>query len=442
MRIVLFLLAATLLFSGGVLLMAEDDDSKKKEEGNNEVIKLPGSMGLKISGELRFREEYWKNRYPMATEDLDFTRMRTRLRFDLDIRENLGAIVEFQDVRIMGSEGNVAADTEGVDIKRSEILVRNLFGKPLDLEFGRHVLAYGDQRLIGHLEWFDQGRTYDGFRLSYKPGDWYADFIGVRGNDTAVGDMNDQDLFGVYGGMNDLFPGGGLEAYLLLFRDQTRMPFVPLNMTERRFLTMGFRAFGKQDGLDASLEIAQQVGEDGVCHLNATAFAAVAGFTLEDVKCKPRIGVEVDFASGDRNPNDTDSETFQTLFPTNHLHYGYADLMGWSNMWDFKAGVKAHPWKNITVGLDWHHLLLDSTDDAWYNAGGGVMRAGVGHESRHLGEEIDLTVGWKPNENFSLATGFCHFMPGGFVDDSSRAPLMMGSNGDLDFVFVQARVVF
>lgn len=461
MRIVLLFLAVTLLFSGSMLLIADEDESKKKEKSDNDAIQLPGAMGLKISGELRFREEIWNHHYrtadPRGRDTYDFGHMRTRLRFDLDVRENLAAIIEFQDVRTLGGEGNTAADTEGVDLKRGEILIKNLFGKPLDLEVGRHVLAYGDQRLIGHLEWADQGRTYDGFRLSYKPGSWYTDFIGFRVNDSAVSDANDQDLLGVYGGINEALPGGGIEAYALLFRDQRRQLFpafipvpIPLNMTERRFVTLGVRAFGDKDGFDYTGELAWQKGDDGTCDLDAMAFALVAGYTFADIDWKPRVGVEIDFASGDRNANDFDSERFQTLFPTNHMHYGFADLVGWSNMWDFKAGVQVHPKEKVTVALDWHHLQLADIDDAWIDAGGNVVRWAPLGTSRHLGEEIDLTVGWKPNDNLTLLTGWCHFIPGGYVHDTSNAPFGMSSgfapimegNSDLDFIFVQARIAF
>ena len=73
---------------------------------------------------------------------------------------------------------STTAASEGVDLKRAMIVIRDLLADGTTLELGRIVLFYGDQRLIGHLEWFDQGRTYDGFRFGWEDETSFVDLFG------------------------------------------------------------------------------------------------------------------------------------------------------------------------------------------------------------------------------------------------------------------------
>jgi hypothetical protein len=422
-----------------VQALRKDVDTLKKEKTENSVFLHPGFRSLKISGEVRIREEYKRHLYsptdPNGDDRFDFAHMRTRLRFDLDVTEDLSAVVELQDVRTLGE--STTNDAEGMDLKRGEMLIRDAFIDDLTLEAGRFVMFYGDQRLIGHLEWVDQGRTYDGFRLSYKPAanNYFVDVFGFRLADLTNSDEDDQDCFGIYAGNEDCLPCLGFETYVLVYRDQRHMGAAPLNTTEERFTTYGIRASGERNHLDYSGELAYQDGYVGVDDLEAWAFAAKGGYTVEQCTWTPRLGAEVDYASGDRRGTDKKNQTFQTLFPTNHIHYGYMDLMGWSNMWDFNVSCILKPREEVKLSVFWHHLLLDESFGGWINAGGATIRPGVANASRHLGEEFDLAVQWSVNKSLSILTGWSHFMPGGFVDDTGR-------DRSADFGYLQARLVF
>lgn len=453
-RLPVMVLGGIFLFSFGATLLAEEEKEWKKEiealrkevtelreqmyaedekRRKGGVIEAPGLERLKISGEIRIREEYKKHLYsptdPGGDERFDFAHMRTRLRFDADVVKDISAVVELQDVRIIGSPTTSIDD--GVDLKRGEMIFTNLFVDDLTLEVGRYVMFYGDQRLIGHLEWFDQGRTYDGVRLSLDPEGWFADLFGVRLDDDANFNDDDSDFIGIYGGVDAVIPHLGVEGYILHRRDQNHLA----GMDNTRFFTYGIRAFGNRDGFDYTGELAFQRGDVIDKDLRAKAFALTGGYTFEESSWTPRVGVEIDYASGEQNPLDDDTEQFQTLFPTNHLHYGYADLVGWSNMWDYRFGVSVRPRDDLTLTADWHHFLLDDADGGWINAGGAQVRGGQPGASKHLGEELDLTAKWTPTKPLSLLAGWSHFFPGGFVDDTGR-------DRSADFLYLQARLVF
>ncbi len=404
-------------------------NAAKGAEGSTDL--LPGGLAVRLSGEIRIREEILDRVYspgdPAGARSVEFTRMRTRLRFDIDVLENLGVVIEFQDIRLWGDEGSTIGDSEGVDLKRAMMIFKNVGGAPLTIEAGRFVMAYGDQRLIGHLEWFDQGRTYDGLRAMYHPEDWWIDAFVVRVRETVTPD-DDQWFAGLYGG-RDWF-----EAYVLLFSDDMARAG-ELSTDDTRFATLGFRIHDKRGTWDYTLEVAFQSGDVNGDDLSAFAFAAGGGFTFEDAAGKPRVGLLVAYASGDDSPANGDQETFQTLYPTNHLHYGRADVIGWGNILDIAATVKASPSVRVTLLLELHHFRVAEEAGPWIHAGGGVIRTGAPGVGEELGNEIDFSVIIKPNKKLSFLIQYALFLPGDFVDNTGDDPTTHA-------IYLQGRVKF
>jgi hypothetical protein len=384
-----------------------------------------------VSGEVRVREEVRTNGYsgptPDGDSDVELAHMRSRVRLDVAIDPGVAVVLELQDVRVLGEQGSTTADSEGVDLKRGAILLSELGGQPLSVELGRYVMKYGSERLIGALEWVDQGRTYDGARLSFAPAGWFVDGFATRIREGMAAD-GDLGLIGAYGGVS-IAPWLDTEVYALgLFdrRDDDTMP-------ESTYATLGARAAVNHGGVDATAEAAVQLGELDDSDLRGAGVAATAGYTAP-VPWSPRLGVELDYATGD-DPATATNERFQTLLPTNHMHYGYADLAAWSNLVAARAGVSAQPHPTLRVSLDAHYLRLARGDDAWISATGAVIRPGMAGAGAHLGNEIDATVWWKPHRAFSMLAGVAYFAPGAFVRDT-------GADPGTSFAYAQAGAQF
>src|SRR5262249_57655147 len=67
--------------------------------------------------------------------------------------------------------------------------------------------------------------------------------------------------------------------------------------------------------VDLDLEGMWQTGRVGGQQIRAWAVGSVAGYTFERARWRPRIGLQLDLASGDRRRGDGTIGIFNPLFP-------------------------------------------------------------------------------------------------------------------------------
>ena len=412
------------------------EESQVAASSQDAASNLPGGMAWRLSGELRIRGEARINLYapgdPNGDNSLYFVHMRTRLRFDIEVRENIDVRIVFQDLRNWGEELSTIGVIKGVDLQQGVMILKDLFGEPLVLEAGRFTMKYGNERIIGALDWFDQGRSYDGLRFRYDDEGGWIDFFAVKTREIFAPIEEDQQFLGVYGG----FPVAEqttLEGYLIWLTDDMAM-MGELVAGDTDFITVGARAERNGGSYTATVEGAFQSGE--VKGDDLTAWALVFNFVYRfDAEGKPRLVFEVAYATGNEAQGDGKTEQFQVLFPTNHMHYGYADFVAWSNILDIRVGGAVSPRENWTITLDFHYFELADSNGAWVNAGGAVIRPGQAGASTMLGYEIDFQVIWKPNPSLSFLFGWAVFLPGDFIAETGQDPTSQ-------FLYLQGRVLF
>lgn len=184
------LLLLLLLSSSPVLFAEENKNSPpgKENASSTDLSLQPGlkaqepkkevlwTDGLKIGGMLRFRPEM-KYNYDFdrsKSDNVEFVGQKIQFWIEKEFNETVKARIAFQDARIWGGETgsasglNTANDgtKQSTDIREAWIEAKNLFG-PIALQAGRQILKYGDERLVGALEWTNVGRSFDGFRLKF-----------------------------------------------------------------------------------------------------------------------------------------------------------------------------------------------------------------------------------------------------------------------------------
>ena len=363
----------------------------------------------------------------------NFILQRIRLNARLRLTDTITGLAQLQDSRFWGKEVSTASNESTVDLRQGSLQVDRFldlhqaylqvdrFLAPhLSLRLGRQELVYGNERLLGAFGWDNVGRSFDALKLAYAEPQWTTEFFFSRLNDRRNAGRGDgsQDLMGLYTHIGKSGSRWGLEPYVLYLRDglATRGEKAALRPEPTRIATLGFRHFASfVGGFGYDVENAYQVGQNGPDTHRAVAVAAVGRYRHAG-RWAPEIGLEYDFATGDRDSRDGRSEEFNNLFPTNHPLYGYADYLGWRNMQDFKPYFSFAPFSNVRTELSYHRFLLVESQGAWKNAGGKVLGYDpTGRLGTDLGHEIDLTLTFPLYERVRILGGYSVFIPGRFA---------------------------
>jgi hypothetical protein len=401
-----------------------------------------GRVLFGIEDQTRF--EYRDNNYDFNSglrtiNDDSWLLNRLRLSMQLKPTEWLTFYIQGQDAREIDSDradipGLLGAEGDNpFDLRQLYVEIGDAKVSPLSLKVGRQVLLYGDQRLIGPLEWSNISRTFDAVKLRYtgKDGLWVDAFVSSVVVIDRFG-MDDSDKDSLLSGLYAHIPTLGIqdtELYALYFDDTNR---------NDHFLTLGthWKSIpGKFGPWDYETEFVMQTGKAGGRDLRAFASYIEGGYTFK-APWKPRLGLEYSYGSGDGNAADNKQGAFQNLFPTNHLHYGLMDVFSWSNIHDVALHLSAKPTAKLTTSLDYHVLWLADTADIWRraNATTGVRPANAA-ASNYAGSELDVLVTYAASSHLTLTAGYSHFFAGDYLNAT-------GASSDADFVYLMTSIKF
>jgi len=422
-----------LLVKKGIL--SEQEARELRQEVETTVAPAPAKRKqIDWSFQYRLRPERRRdNDLNHANNDNTFfAGQRLRLNASYAATPQTRLFVQLQDSRVWGTEQSTASNEGNLDLHQGYVELTGIAGGRLNARLGRQELSFGDERLIGAFGWSNVGRSFDAVQLSYpySQGTLHAWAALTKEGEMpllATGaprpDQNEY-FYGLYNEWRN-HPDVDVDAYLL-WRDA--------DAGSVDHWTLGGRAKGRLKALpvDYSAELAYQFGDEGAKDFSAHAGVASVGYTW-DRPYKPRLSVEYAFASGDSNPADNKTGTFDQLFPTNHNKYGYIDQVGWRNMKDLHVGLSVAPTPKTKLAVDWHSFTLAEPRDSWYVASGAVkLTDPTGASGDDLGDELDLTwwYNYAPGQRYMI--GYSRFFTGSYARN------LTGVGDDTDWFFLQS----
>jgi len=408
-----------------------------------------GDWTATFGGQLRYQWKSEQNRNLLGgpvPHNNDFNLLRVRLNGEVRYKDSFRAYVEMIDAGIHGNEGPpLAIDKQNPDFLNAFI---EYPGKEFLARLGRFEMSYGAQRLISPLDWANTRRTFEGGLVRAVNSDVTTDLFVTKSVDVDAHDLDNvnEDRFfsGVYNTWK-IAEGRGLDFYLLALNDDDDPPFTtpaggpPTADTDT--YTLGARYFGKTAGFDYEAEAAKQGGNHNGLDVNAYMWTVVGGYTLADVTMTPRFAIDVDYASGDSNATDGDYETFNQLFPLAHAYFGYIDLIGRQNIVQVMPSMTLKTTSTTTFRASYSDFHLADESDFLYNASGAVspgQSAATLNTGDDVGDEVDLTLGWKPTfmaPHGEFLFGYSWFEPGSFVNG-------FGSGDDTNLMYAQYLFTF
>jgi hypothetical protein len=383
--------------------------------------------------------------------------------------------LEGQESSSTGDKRNPNLESDLFDLHQGYVALGNPNEFPLTAKVGRQEMAYGDERLIGAFDWNNIGRTFDAVKARYNVtvNSWVDAFTShvVIPKDNNFDFSNNYDTFsGLYASTRDLVPWQETQLYFLARNVSQNSPnfetlaLVPLP-SPRNIYNPGFRVKslpGKLDGFDYGIEADYQFGNyETVAGVAPTAVPGTGlkqsayllhlegGYTWAK-SCSPRVGLEFNYASGDKNPNDGTHGTFDALYPTTHAVVGIMDMYSLQNIEDVRINFTVKPTKQFTVFTSYRGVWLATSSDSFYLANqlprvGGTVGGGNGYAinpsySRYVGMEGDLVLTYNFTSYAQVQGGYSHFFVGDYVKQSLSAPGFGAV--DANYLYLQATFKF
>lgn len=400
-----------------------------------------GCVRVDFGGQARLRFESFdqQNAGGIPGSD-DWWLARVRLHADVRAGAHLRAFVEGIYAYADGRD----AGPRPVDENEPDFL--NLFAEAhgsagcdanVGVRVGRQELLFDKQRLVGPLDWANTRRTFDGVSAWLDRTTWRLDGFVTRpvvvDRDGLDERNSDVDFAGVWLAAKP-WEGGKADAFVL-YRRKEGARWLGVTDDESRW-TVGAGANSPIAGtrLDWDAEAAVQFGTFGDDSILAGAATVELGWKPCVACFEPRLAIGLDWASGDDGPGG-ELGTYDPLFPTGHMFFGWVDLIGRSNLLAGRLTLTAKPHAKLTLRADFHAFRRASDDDAVYNAAGGVLRAPSGSDERAVGTELDLQVKWSIDPHTEVEVGGGRFFAGEFLEAT-------GAHEDTDFLYASLTFTF
>ena len=409
---------------------------------------------LTISGDLRVRPEFrTNNSFGAGQANSFFVQQWARLGLNYSISQDVTFFFQPQYSKNWGAApGPADAVTSGGTIfaRQAFMLVRNFMVPNLTVKAGRQLVVWGNHRMFGHFDWNNVGWAHDGLTMNYKLSKSTTLQVGwLRTDETNCAGVT---TGGCGGGATSATDGDGNIVYV---RAPMKVAGVVLEPTyiwhdggtggargaprpgNQDRHTLGGRAVKKFAAggarVDATIEGYYQFGQIGMggsadagprnMDIEAWAFHIDGGVTLP-VPMQPRLSAEFNTASGNKGNGDNKWRSFDQLYPTNHIHFGYMDRMAWKNMNHVAIGLQMRPTAASHFEVTGHLLSKQEQNDNWYwaaqTANAPIQQAAAHGGSTDLGEEIDVvyTHFFTPGNHVAWQIGGGVFLPGQAIDNA------------------------
>lgn len=296
------------------------------------LLGFKASAQFTISGEVRPRAEFRNGFKTLTTESKEaafFIEQRSRVYFDY-AEEAFKFRVAFQDIRIWGETPQIFKTEPGVTFL-SEAWGQYAFNSLFSLKVGRQIISYDNQRILGGLEWAQQGRRHDAALLLYENDETKAKlhFGAAYNQDKDVPEQaflqsDGASFYSVggnyktmqYGWFNKGFENASLS--ILALNAGYQNPDTTTSFKQ----TMGFTGFTTLAGVKIGGDFYYQTGKLAQNDVNAYMAGINATFTTPVTPLT--FGVE--HVSGkDADDTSSDITAFSPDFGTNHMHNGFMD---------------------------------------------------------------------------------------------------------------------
>jgi len=345
----------------------------------------------------------------------DYVISRAEMHADLRVASQVQIFVQLESDFAPWKATVTPVDRDRLDLEQAFVAIVEPVGDAtLKMRFGRQQFAFDLQRFVSVRDGPNVRQSYDAAWFDYETGLWrFITFYSqpVQARDRRIlDDYSNGHL--TYGGLRlerKLFGSARLSAYYSRFT-QDAARFTSVRGAERRDI-FDLRFAGTAGHFDWDVEAMGQFGRVGGQDVQAWAVGSLAGWTFADIDYAPRLGVQIDAASGDGNPSDHVLGTFNPLFP-NGYYVTLAGYTGYVNFIHVKSSVTLHPLESLKLMFAVAGQWRETTADAIYTQPNIPLPGTAGRPGRYTGTYGQIRLDWAIDRHASFAVEAVHFAIG------------------------------
>lgn len=358
---------------------------------------------LDVNLQIRPRFEYrngYKSLLKEGQEGTSQISQRSRLNFNYK-QDELTVKLTFQNTRTWGDVSTTAsADKNGVAV--FEAWAQYDLTKKWSARMGRQVLSYDNQRIMGEMDWAQQGQSHDALMVSFHPENHQLD-MGLAYNSDNENLIQTPYTVANYKTMQYAWYHTTFDKIgaSLLFLN-TGYEFSRINNPELIIdykQTFGTYLTYKTGKIDSNLSFYGQTGKSVDKQVSAYDAAINIGYNITD---SFKAGLGYEFLSGkDTSDGSTVIKSFNPIFGTNHGFNGYMDYFYVGNHLNSVGLQDAFLKFNYNV-KKWQFALIPHV----FLAAADVVTPLNEKLDSYLGTEVDFTAGFNFKKDITLTGGY------------------------------------
>ncbi|AUS04032.1 alginate export family protein [Pseudotamlana carrageenivorans] len=364
-----------------------------------------------LDGELRPRTEYRHGFGSLIPENVEpgygiSTRVRLKAGYKTD---SYKVFISLQDVFVWGENRQILPYDMNNSFGIFQAWAEIKLGEGWSTKLGRQVLSYDDQRILGGLDWAQQGRNHDAGMIKYKKNDFALDVALAFNQDYSnptgfISQGNEYNTSGFFSYKTMYMAHlsqkwGAFSGSLLLMNNGFQNDAAGLNDVAN-LQTMGVHLKYGKNAFSLAANLYLQTGEA----IYGTSYKNVKGGFLSSLdfgfKASDKIGLGIgaEIISGNGESNADNTGAFFPLYGTNHKFNGFMDYFYVGNHANSIGLVDIHASANFKFS-DSSSLLVKALNFRGEEA--------LASGEKALGTEVDLVFS-KAFKGYALKVGYSH----------------------------------
>ncbi len=380
-----------------------------------------GDPGFYLSLGGALRERFETNDAPRlrTVPDQADSYVISRLEAHADLRAGPAQLfVQLQSDFAPGKRNESPVDSDRLDLEQAFLSYSAVLGPgTFKARIGRQQFAFDLQRFVSVRDGPNVRQSYDALWADYEVGKWrliayYTRPVANRDDHPFDDASSPANLFYGVRIERQVLGANELSAYWSRFTNDNATFLAGAGREQRDVWDMRFA--GRKGAIDWDLEAMGQTGRVGAKRIGAWGAGSRIGYTFGSLALKPRLGLQFDAASGDRNRANGKIGTFNPLFP-NGAYLNLGGYTGYANFLHVKPSVTVVPTARLTlmgaVAAEWRQ----TTQDAIYTQPNVPVPNTVGQGSRWTGTYQQFRADWRATSNLTGAVEAVHFVAGDTV---------------------------